>query len=92
MTKIKFHSIILLTILLSFGRDLESLPPIIAPLLGTAWDAINPSSVQNRIKDLAKEIENIKTHLQKLEHSVIFGDDKKCQIMVDICKLHGYRF
>ena len=33
--------------------------------------------MKNQIRDLGKEIQNVKTHLQKLEHAIMFGKEMK---------------
>lgn len=74
MTIIKF---VLLVFLISFFRVDGKFPGPVLSLLQMGWDTASPFSIQNRIKDLAKDIETIKTHLQKLEHGVVFGRDMK---------------
>ena len=51
------------------------IPAPFATLLHMAWDEANPYSMQNQIRDLGKQLKNIKTQLQKLEHGVMFGKD-----------------
>ena len=73
----KIIKFVLVVFLISFFRADGKLPGPVLSLLQMGWDTANPLSMQNRIKDMAKDIEAIKTHLQKLEHGVMFGRDMK---------------
>ena len=50
---------------------------LLEPLFSTAWSQLNPNSMQNRIKEISKDVKQIKTHLQKIEQAIIFGQDVK---------------
>jgi hypothetical protein len=74
MKTIKF---VVLVSIFTYSRANGGFPAPFLTLLNTGWDTINPNSMINRIKDLAEEIQSIKLHLEKLEHSVVFGRDMK---------------
>jgi hypothetical protein len=74
MKTIKF---VVLVFSLTFLRVNGGFPAPFVTLLSTAWDTINPNSMINNIKDLEKELQNIKLHLEKIEHGVMFGRDMK---------------
>ena len=67
-----------LFIVLSGNKKCDgALPAPLVTLLQMGWDQANPYSINNQVKALAREIQNIKTHLQKLEHAVMFGKEMK---------------
>ena len=70
--------ILWLVIVLSCKQKCDgALPAPLLTLLQMGWDQANPYSMNNQVKNLAREIQNIKTHLQKLEHAVMFGKEMK---------------
>ena len=50
---------------------------LVEPLFSTAWSKLNPNSMQNLVKEISKDVKEIKTHLQKIEIAIIFGQDIK---------------
>ena len=45
----------------------------VEPLFSTAWSQLNPNSMESRIKEISKDVKEIKTHLHKIEVAIIFG-------------------
>ena len=57
------------------GKDILLGP--VGTILQTAWDHFDPDSMTNQIKDILRDLGEIKTHLSKIEQAVIFGPDVK---------------
>jgi len=75
---------ILATLLLIFHNAGYVRPNPALALLQVAWDKVNPGSVTNRIKEISKELGNIKTSIVKSEFAAIYGDDiKTLEYLVD---------
>ena len=67
---------------LGYGKSV--LPGPIEAILETAWGELNPNSMKNRIKDISRDLSEIKTHLDKIEQAVIFGRDlKKIEYLIE---------
>ena len=65
--------------------QVSSLPGFVAPIFTMAWDQINPYSINNQIKSISSELKNVKTQLEKIEHTVIFGNDiKTIEYLIEI--------
>ena len=57
---------------------------LVEPLFSTAWSKLNPNSMQNLVKQISKDVKEIKTHLQKIEVAIIFGQDvKTIEFLID---------
>ena len=69
-------TILTINCLVQHGEAL-GIAPLITPILGMAWDKVNPYSLDNQIKAVYSELKNIKTEIDKLEHAVVFGRDVK---------------
>ena len=48
-----------------------------ATLLALLWEEVSPASLKNEVRQVNKELAEIKTHLGKIEQAVIFGRDIK---------------
>ena len=57
------------------GKDILLGP--VGTILKTAWNQLDPDSMKNQIKDVLRDLGEIKTHLNKIEQAVIFGPDVK---------------
>merc|ERR1712226_1697857 len=68
-------TIIFINFHLGYGKSV--LPGPVGAILETAWNELNPNSMKNRIKDISRDLSEIKTHLDKIEQAVIFGRDVK---------------
>jgi len=68
---IRWILLVSLATLVSQGES--KLPGVVVPLLQMAWDQINPYSINNKIKDISSQLKYVKTKLEKIEHTVIFG-------------------
>jgi len=65
--------------------QVSSLPGFVAPIFTMGWDQINPYSINNQIKSISSELKNVKTQLEKIEHTVIFGNDiKTIEYLIEI--------
>eukprot|EP00092_Neocalanus_flemingeri_P007193 GFUD01007771.1.p1 GENE.GFUD01007771.1~~GFUD01007771.1.p1 ORF type:complete len:337 (+),score=77.82 GFUD01007771.1:41-1012(+) len=76
----KVHMVLNILILTGLGGGDAvgfPIPELVTGILKLAWDEVNPNSLDNRVKEISNQLKDIKTHLEKLEHTVIFGRDIK---------------
>lgn len=53
-------------------------------ILKKVWSELSPDSMNNQIKDISRDLSEIKTHLDKIEQAVIFGQDvKKIEYLIE---------
>ena len=50
---------------------------LVETLFSKTWSKLNPNSMGNSIKEISLDVKEIKTHLQKIEIAIIFGQDVK---------------
>ena len=75
---------ILLTLSLILLNTPKVRPNPAVALLQMAWDHVNPGSLQNRIKRVSKDLNDIKTSMVKAEFAVIFGHDiRTLEFLID---------
>ena len=84
------HFIVLVSLATLVRQSEGTLPGFVVPLLQMGWDQINPYSINNQIKGISSQLKNMKTQLEKLEHTVIFGKDiKTIEYLIDIYNKNG---
>ena len=82
--RISIMKSILVTLLLILLSTPKVRPNPAVALLQMAWDHVNPGSVQNRIKRVSKDLNDIKTSMVKAEFAVIFGHDiRTLEFLID---------